>query len=158
MILLDTNLWIYGFVRDEPKALDLIDQIVEGRSVTAFDAYSVLEFMDRMEALKRRGEQQNVVDGAQNDFYQLMTTAPTVETYPAQHELSSTSLADVRRDPCVQLVATLTSVQPKDVPFVKLAHEYKEMDPTIYTADEAFSAFDPAASGLGGIGMVHVSV
>jgi predicted nucleic acid-binding protein len=99
MIILDTNLWIYGLVRNEPSAVDLIERTAERHSRTAFDAYSVLEFTDRMEKLKRRGVREDVIDEARNDFYSVMTGSSNVESYPTRHELRSTSLADVRHDP-----------------------------------------------------------
>ena len=46
--------------------------------------------------------------------------------------------------------------QPKDIPILVLAFEYRDREPTILTNDESFAAFEPAAHSLPELSVEHI--
>ena len=57
----------------------------------------------------------------------------------------------------MQMLSRTLGIQPKDVPVVVLAWQWKEAGPSIFTADKPFAEFSPPDHGLPEISSVYVS-
>ena len=75
---------------------------------------------------------------------------------PSSNNVSGALLREQRSASAVQALARVCGIQPKDVPILVLAFEYRNREPTVLTNDESFAEFEPAAHSLPELSIEHV--
>ena len=122
MIILDTNLWVFGTLGTDQRAESLLDDIERGRQVSAINAYMLEEALaafDRVPNLtpRQRGD-------VKTKFCTRLTRMVGLLEAPSSRDVSDTILTERRRDAHVQLLGRVLDVQPKDVPILVLAFSH----------------------------------
>jgi len=152
--LLDTNLWVFGTLGTNARAEQLLTDIERGEITSAINAYMIKEALaafDRTPGLT----------GAERDeirtlFLTRLSRMTGLVEAPATGDLTESLLAERRANVHTQLIAALTSIQPKDVPILVLAFSHRDREPTVLTNDSDFAAFTPSDHGLPRIRLEHV--
>jgi len=75
---------------------------------------------------------------------------------PSSRDFADSLLEERRANVHTQLLARITSIQPKDIPIVVLAYDHCDRDPTICTNDADFAAFVPAEHNLPELSLEYV--
>ena len=155
MKILDTNLWVFGTLRTNEQAADLLAKIDRGETTSAINTYMVQEALaafDRTQSLSSADR-----DTVKTRFLTRLTRMTGLIEAPSSRDASDALLREQRSAPAVQALARVCGIQPKDVPILVLAFEHREREPTILTNDESFGAFEPAAHSLPEISIKHVT-
>lgn len=154
MKLLDTNLWVFGTLGGDDCAERLLDEIEDGETVSAINAYMVqeaLEAFDRTPGLTAEER-----DEVKTLFLTRLTRMIGLVEAPSSRDVVD-SLLDQRRSAVqTQLLARITELQPKDVPILVLAFEHRHREPTLLTNDAGFASFSPEEHNLTEITIEHV--
>jgi predicted nucleic acid-binding protein len=154
MFILDSNLWVFGTLKANERAITLLDEIERGDTTSAVDAYILHE------VLAAFGRVQDLTPTERDEYRTLFLTRLTRMTglleAPSQRDAAAANIETVRHAPEIRLLAHILDIQPKDVPILVLAYRYYDRAPTILTNDEAFAAFDPAAHALDQLTIEHV--
>lgn len=154
MKLLDTNLWVFGTLGTNARAERLLADIERGEVTSAINAYMIQEALaafDRTPGLT--GEER---DEIKTLFLTRLSRMTGLVAVPTTGELTESLLAERRANVHTHLIATLTKVQPKDVPILVLAFAHRDRGPTILTNDSDFAAFSPSEHNLPQIRLEHV--
>lgn len=154
MKILDTNLWVFGTLRTNERAVRLLDGIERGETRSAISAYVVqeaLEAFDRVDGLTPAER-----DEVQTLFLTRLTRMEGLIAAPTSRDIRDSLLDEYRSGTRTRLLARALDIQPKDVPIVVLAFEHVEREPTILTNDEAFAAFAPGSHSLEELSIEHV--
>lgn len=155
MIILDTNLWVFGTLRTNEQAADWLAAIDRGDTTSAISAYMVQEALaafDRAQSLSAADR-----DTVKTSFLTRLTRMTGLIEAPSSRDVSDTLLREHRSASAVRTLARVCGTQHKDVPILVLAFEHRDRDPTILTNDESFAEFQPAAHSLPEISIEHVS-
>ena len=155
MKILDTNLWVFGTLRTNEQAAELLAEIDRGETTSAISAYMVQEALaafDRTQSLSSSDR-----DAVKTRFLIRLTRMTGLIEAPSSRDVSESLLREQRSAPAVQTLARVCGIQAKDVPILVLAFEHRDREPTILTNDESFTAFEPAAHSLPEISIEHVS-
>lgn len=153
MIILDTNLWVFGTLGTDQRAESLLDDIERGRQVSAINAYMLEEALaafDRVPGLSPRER-----DDVKTTFCTRLTRMTGLLDAPSSRDVSDTILTEHRRATHVQLLGRVLDVQPKDVPILVLAFSHTDREPTILTNDASFAELVPADHRVPEIGITH---
>ena len=154
MKILDTNLWVFGTIRTNERAVEELDAIERGETTSAINAYIVQEALAAFDRLQSLSPEER--DDAQTLFLTRLSRMTGLIEAPSSRDVAESLLDERRSATHVQLLARVLDIQPKDVPIVVLAFDHYDREPTILTNDAAFAAFDPAAHKLPAISIEHV--
>jgi predicted nucleic acid-binding protein len=152
--LLDTNLWVFGTLGTNTRAEELLADIERGETTSAINAYMIQEALtafDRTPGLT--GDER---DEIKTLFLTRLSRMTGLVEVPTTDEVTDSLLTERRANVHTRLVATLTGIQPKDVPILVLAFSHRDREPTILTNDSDFAAFSPAEHNLTQIRLEHV--
>ena len=155
MKILDTNLWVFGTLRTNEQAAELLAEIDRGETTSAINAYMVQEALaafDRTQSLSSADR-----DAVKTRFLIRLTRMTGLIESPSSRDVSESLLRKQRSAPAVRTLARVCGIQAKDVPILVLAFEHRDREPTILTNDESFAEFEPAAHSLPEISIEHVS-
>ena len=143
MKILDTNLWVFGTLRTNKQAVELLAEVGRGETTSAINAYMVLEALaafDRTQSLSPADR-----DTVKTRFLTRLTRMTGFIEAPSTRNVSQSLLREQRSAPAVQTLARVCGIQPKDTPILILAFEHRNRNPTIFTNDKSFADFQPAA-------------
>ena len=155
MKILDTNLWVFGTLRTNNQAAELLAEIDRGETTSTVNAYMVQEALaafDRIQSLSAADR-----DAVKTRFLTRLTRMTGLIETPSSRDVSDALLREQRSAPTVQMLARVCEIQPKDVPILVLAFEHRDREPTVLTNDESFAELEPAAHSLPEITIKHVS-
>jgi len=154
MILLDSNLWVFGTLGTNDRAEALLREIEHGTTTSAIDAYILREVLTAF------GRVQGFSPAERDEYRSLFLTRLTRMTglleAPSQRDVTAISLEERRQAPAIRLLARILNIQPKDAPILVLAYRYADRDPTILTNDKAFADCVPADYDLSEIDIDYV--
>lgn len=154
MKILDTNLWVFGTLQTNERAVGLLEEIDRGDTTSVITAYMVQEALaafDRTEALTSAER-----DTVKTAFLTRLTRMRGLLEAPSSRDVSESLLRERRSAPAVRTLARICGIQPKDVPILVLAFDHRDRRPTILTNDESLADFQPAAHSLPEITIEHV--
>lgn len=154
MKILDTNLWVFGTLQTNERAVGLLEEIDKGETTSAINAYIVQEALmafDRTETLTPADR-----DAVKTAFLTRLTRMQGLLEAPSSREVSTTLLSERRSAQTVRTLARVCGIQPKDVPILVLAFEHSGRRPTILTNDKSFADFQPEAYALEEIAIKYV--
>lgn len=154
MKILDTNLWVFGTLRTNERAVEVLADIERGETTSAISAYMVNEALsafDRTESLSASDR-----DAAKTAFLTRLTRMTGLVEAPSSRDVRDSLVEERRSAPAVRTLARVCDIQPKDVPILVLAFEHRDRDPTILTNDSSFAEFQPAAHSLPEISIEHI--
>lgn len=154
MILLDTNLWVFGTLGTNARAERLLDEIEHGETVSAINAYMVQEALDAFDRTPGLTPQQR--DEVKTLFLTRLTRMTGLIEAPSSRDAADALLNHRRSAPHTQLLARITALQAKDIPILVLAFKHRDRDPTLLTNDADFADFSPSKYNLAEITMEHV--
>lgn len=154
MKILDTNLWVFGTLRTNERAVEILAEIERGETTSAISAYMVQEALsafDRTESLSATDR-----DTAKTAFLTRLTRMTGLVEAPSSRDVRDSLVEERRSAPAVRTLARVCDIQPKDVPILVLAFEHRDRDPTILTNDSSFAEFQSAAHSLPEISIEHI--
>lgn len=154
MKILDTNLWVFGTLRTNERAVEALADIERGETTSAISAYMVHEALsafDRTESLSAADR-----DAAKTAFLTRLTRMTGLVEAPSSRDVRDSLVEERRSAPAVRTLARVCDIQPKDVSILVLAFEHRDRDPTILTNDSSFAEFQPAAHSLPEISIEHI--
>lgn len=154
MKILDTNLWVFGTLRTNERAVDLLDAIDRGETTSAINAYIVQEALTAFERTQSLSPADR--DAAQTQFLARLSRMTGLIEAPSSRDFAESQIDQRRSGTHTRLLARVLDIQPKDVPIVILAFDHYDREPTILTNDATFAAFDPAAHNLPAISVEHI--
>lgn len=154
MKILDTNLWVFGTLGANDRALRLLDEIERGETVSAINAYMVQEALNAFD--RTPGLTATERDEMKTLFLTRLTRMTGLIEAPSSRDVADSLLEERRANVHIQLLARITDVQPKDVPIVVLAFEHRDREPTIFTNDGDFAAFSPSEHNLPELTLEHI--
>ncbi|MFP4218680.1 MAG: hypothetical protein ACLFR6_07585 [Salinarchaeum sp.] len=155
MIILDTNLWVFGTLQTNEQAADQLAAIDRGETTSAINAYMVQEALaafDRTQSLSAADR-----DTVKTSFLTRLTRMTGLIEAPSSRDMSDALLREHRSASVVQTLVRVCGIQPKDVPILVLAFKHRDREPTILTNDSSFAEFHPATHSLPEIAIEHVS-
>lgn len=141
MIILDSNLWVFGLLGRNDRTAGTLDDIQRGETVSAINAYMVQEVLDALERTPQLAPAQR--DEAQTAFLTRMHQMTGLLEAPSSRDMTEAILDETRNNIYVRFIAQSLDIQRKDVPLLVLAYKHSERNPTILTNDEAFAACVP---------------
>lgn len=154
MKILDTNLWVFGTLGTNARAERLLDDIEQGETVSAINAYMVQEALNAFD--RTPGLTAEERDELKTVFLTRLTRMTGLVEAPSSRDFADSLLDQRRANVHTQLIARITGVQPKDVPIVVLAFEHRDREPTICTNDSDFASFSPAEYNLPELAIEYV--
>ena len=154
MKILDTNLWVFGTLRTNERAVEVLDAIDRGETTSAINAYIVQEALAAFERTQSLSPTDR--DAAQTQFLARLSRMTGLIEAPSSRDVAESLLDERRSATHTRLLAQVLDIQAKDVPIVVLAFDHYDREPSILTNDAAFAAFDPAAHNLPAISVEHV--
>ena len=141
MIVLDSNLWVFGLLGQNDRAAAILDEIEHSETLSAINAYMVQEVLDAFERTPQLSPVQR--DEAQTPFLTRMHRMTGLLEAPSSRDMTQAILDETRNNIYVHFIAQSLDIQPKDVPILVLAYKHSEREPTILTNDEAFAECTP---------------
>jgi hypothetical protein len=148
----DSSVWIWGLTEQAPEAVTLIEEVLDGERYVAVSDYIHGEVMNAFDSSRTADD--DAIKTAKNVFNIVVAKRHNVD-FPDQDEVGQMNVYEAREEPMVDLLARSWGIQPKDVPIVVFASGYEGMT-TVYTADGAFSEFDPASHGVDDVAVEYV--
>lgn len=155
MKILDTNLWVFGTLRTNERATELLTAIDRGETTSAISAYMLQEALAAFDRTKSLSAAER--DTVKTNFVTRLTRMTGLIEAPSSRDTSDALLREQRSASAVRTLARVCGIQPKDAPILVLAFEYRDREPTILTNDESFAEFEPAAHSLPEITVTHIS-
>lgn len=155
MKILDTNLWVFGTLQTNERAVELLAAIDRGETISAINAYMVQEALaafDRIDSLSPADR-----DAVKTNFLLRLTRMTGLVEAPSSRDVRDSLLDERRSAAAVQALARVCGIQPKDAPILVLAFKHRDRTPTILTNDEAFAAFRPETHSLPELAVDHVT-
>jgi predicted nucleic acid-binding protein len=144
--ILDTNLWVFGTLHTNERAVELLAEIDRGEATSAINAYMVQEALSAFERAQSLSPADR--DAAQTAFLTRLTRMTGLIEAPSSRDVRESLVREQRSAPAIQTLARVCGIQPKDAPILVLAFEHRDRAPTIFTNDAAFADFEPANHSL----------
>lgn len=154
MKILDTNLWVFGTLRTNDRATELLASIDRGETISAINAYMVQEALSAFDRTTSLSAAER--DTIKTAFLTRLTRVDGLVQAPSSRDVRESLLRERRSAPVVRTLARVCGIQPKDVPVLVLGFEHRDRTPTILTNDESFAAVDPDARALAELTIEHV--
>lgn len=145
-------MWIWGLTQRAPEAVSLVEEVLDGERYVGVSAYIHGEVMAAFD--RSHSADSDAIKTAKNAFNIIVAKRHNVD-FPDQADVGQMDVHDMREKQLIQLLGWSWGIQPKDVPIVVFAESYDDMT-TIFTADESFSEFDPAAHGIDNVELEYV--
>lgn len=155
MIVLDTNLWVFGTLGTHETAVGLLDEIERGETNSAISAYMVQEALDAFD--RTPGLTPSERDEFKTLFLTRLSRMTGLIEAPSSRDISESLLDERRSNVQTRLLARVLGIQAKDVPILVLAFEHEDRNPTILTNDGGFAGYEPTEHDLDQISMRHVT-
>ena len=146
MKILDTNLWVFGTLGTNERAVEVLDAIEHGEMIAAINAYIVQEALAAFDNLRSLSPAER--DDVKTLFLTRLSRMTGLIEAPSSRDVAGSLLDERRSATHIRLLARVLDIQPKDIPIVVRAFDHSDRDPTILTNDAAFAALDPAAHNL----------
>ncbi|AHG01527.1 hypothetical protein HALLA_03800 (plasmid) [Halostagnicola larsenii XH-48] len=154
MKILDTNLWVFGTLETNDRATRLLDEIEQGETVSAINAYMVQEALNAFD--RTPGLTATERDELKTLFLTRLTRMTGLIEAPSSRDVADSLLDEKRANTQIKLLARITGVQPKDIPIAVLAFEHRDREPTILTNDADFATFLPTEYNLPELTLMHI--
>jgi predicted nucleic acid-binding protein len=142
MIILDSNLWVFGSLGRNDQAATLLGDIEQGDTVSAISAYMVQEVLNAFARTPSLSSAER--DEVQTAFLTRMHQMTGLIEAPSSRDMTDAILTETRTDTYVNFIGQTLTIQPKDVPILILAYKHADREPTILTIDETFAECVPA--------------
>lgn len=155
MKILDTNLWVFGTLQTNDRAVTLLDKIDRGETTSAISPYMLQEALAAFDRVK--GLSPGERDTVKTAFLTRLTRMAGLLEAPSSRDVYESLLDEQRSASTAQTLARVCQIQPKDVPILVLAFEHRDREPTILTNDESFAEFEPPRHSLPEISLEYVS-
>lgn len=155
MKILDTNLWVFGTLQTNQRAVELLDRIHRGETTSAINAYMIQEALSAFDGTESLSAADR--DTVKTNFLIRLTRMTGLVEAPSSRDVRDSLLEERRSASAIRTLARVCGIQPKDTPILVLAFEYRDRAPTILTNDTSFAEFQPAAHSLPEITIEHVS-
>ena len=110
MKILDTNLWVFGTLRTNEQAAELLATIDRGETTSAINTYMVQEALaafDRTQSLSPADR-----DAVKTRFLTRLTRMTGLIEAPSSRDVSDALLREQRSAPTVQAFARVCGIQP----------------------------------------------
>ena len=114
MIVLDSNLWMFGLLGQNDRAAAILDHIERGETLSATNAYMVQEVLNAFERTPQLSPVQ--CDEAQTAFLTRMHQMTGLLEAPSSRDMTQAILDETRNNTYVRFIARALDIQPKDVP------------------------------------------
>ncbi|MFO7832890.1 MAG: hypothetical protein R6V31_02245 [Halohasta sp.] len=131
MNILDTNLWVFGTLGTNDRAVRLLDEIEQGSTISAISAYMVQEALNAFD--RTPGLSTSDRDELKTLFLTRLTRMTGLIEAPSSRDFAAGVLDERRSTVQTQLLARVTGVQPKDIPILVLAFKHRDRGPTVLT-------------------------
>jgi predicted nucleic acid-binding protein len=154
VIILDTNLWVFGTLGTRKEAVELLNEIETGEVNSVISAYMVQEALNAFD--RTPGLNSSERDEFKTLFLTRLSRMTGLLEAPSSRDVSALLLEERRSNVQTQLLARILDVQAKDVPVLVLAFEHEDREPTILTNDADFAAFTPDDHSLSRLSIAHV--
>ncbi|EMA50681.1 hypothetical protein [Halococcus salifodinae] len=143
MHILDSNVWIFAFLKSGEAPLDYLYQVYNGEITVRLTPYIVEEVVTniRHEYGGRLTNEQ--LDEFLTNFLSFSSNCDHVDS-PSQEEIGKIDLLQERAKPHYHLIGETLGIQAKDAPILLSAYQLRRYDPLILTADEEFASLDPS--------------
>lgn len=142
MIILDSNLWVFGSLGRHDRAAALLDEIERGDTLSAISAYMVQEVLDAFERTPSLSPSER--DEVQTAFLTRMHQMTGLIEAPSSRDMTEAILDETRTNTYVRFIGQTFEIQPKDIPILILAYKHAAREPTVVTNDESFAECVPA--------------
>lgn len=142
MIILDSNLWVFGSLGHNDRAAALLDEIERGKTLSAISAYMVQEVMNAFARTPQLTPAER--DEVQTAFLTRLHQKTGLLEAPSSRDMTETILDETRTNTYVRFIGQPLDIQPKDVPILILAYKHANREPTLMTNDESFAECVPA--------------
>jgi predicted nucleic acid-binding protein len=141
MIILDSNLWVFGSLGHHDRAAALLDEIERGETISAISAYMVQEVVNAFARTPQLTPAER--DEAQTMFLTRLHQMTGLLEAPSSRDMTESILDETRTTTSVRFIGQTLDIQPKDVPILLLAYKHADREPTILTNDESFAECVP---------------
>ncbi len=155
MKILDTNLWVFGMLGTNSRAVELLDEIERGETVSAISAYMAQEALNAVD--RTPGLTTTEQDELKTLFFTRLSRMTGLIEAPSSRDFEAGLLDQRRSTVQTQLLARVTDIQPKDIPILVLAFKHRDRSPTVFTNDADFAAFAPDEYDLSELSFEHVA-
>jgi predicted nucleic acid-binding protein len=152
--ILDTNLWVFGTLGTNTRAERLLDDIEEGETVSAMNAYMVQEALEAFD--RTPGLTPEERDEVKTLFLTRLTRMTGLIEAPSSRDVVDSLLDQRRSAVSTQLLSRIVGLQPKDVPILVLAFKHRDREPVILTNDGEFASVTLSDHNLPEIAIQHV--
>lgn len=153
MIILDTNLWVFGTLGTDERAESLLNDIERGWRLSAINAYMLEEALAAFDRMSRLTSAER--DELKTRFLSRLTRMTGLLEAPSSRDVADILLTERRQNVRVRLLGRVLDVQAKDVPILVLAFSHVERNPTILTNDASFAGLEPDEYNLPEISITH---
>ncbi len=119
--ILDTCVWVNGFLQVDPRAAKLIKAIVNQKLEIVISSYSVAEVFTVFRRLSR--ELKVSVTVLERDIWAIWNQPNVIKEFST--DITKALLFEVRGQKEIELLAKILELEPKDVPFIVLAYKHK---------------------------------
>jgi predicted nucleic acid-binding protein len=155
VIVLDSNLWVFGTLEANARAEQLLDEIETGATTSALSAYMLEEILSAFGRVPG-------LSGAERDqlvttFCRRLSQMDGLIEAPSQRDVTDQLLEETRTATQTKLLSAVLGVEAKDVPILVLAYRHASREPTILTNDESFARLDLAEQGVSTVEIEYVS-
>lgn len=156
MKLLDSNLWVKGTLKTNQTAVDLLAAIEAGQITAAMNEYILAETLAAFDRVLTGRHHDQVLTAFLRRLHTMdgLREMPQWQTQRSDHQ--QTLLETQRNRTAIAMLAQVCAIQPKDVPILVYAYEFREQTPTVLTNDAAFAAFEPASHNLPALSMQYI--
>ncbi|ERH13572.1 MAG: hypothetical protein J07HB67_02612 [halophilic archaeon J07HB67] len=154
MIVLDSNLWVFGTLETNARAERLLDEIETGATTSALSAYmpeEILSAFDRVPGLSGAERDQLVTA-----FCRRLSLMDGLVEAPSQRDVTDQLLEETRTATQTELLSAVLDVEAKDVPILVLAYRHASREPAVLTNDESFARLDPVEKGISALEVEYV--
>lgn len=148
----DTNCWINGVTGLKLEYVLHFRQLLRDEVPMAISAYIYNEVIEAFKRGQNAGD--NEWREQRGNFAEVVSAADNV-VGPTRAEVREMEVDAVRRSATTTMLASLTGVQPKDVPVLTYAWACPG-ETLLFTCDRSFADFDPDDTPLEGIKMEHL--
>ena len=119
--ILDTCVWVNGFLQVDPRAAKLIKAIVNQKLEIVISSYGVAEVFTVFRRLSR--ELKVSVTVLERDIWAIWNQPNVIKEFST--DMTKALLFEVRWQKEIELLAKILELEPKDVPFIVLAYKHK---------------------------------
>jgi predicted nucleic acid-binding protein len=154
VIVLDSNLWVFGTLEANDRAERLLDEIEAGTTTSAVSAYMLREILNAFGRVP--GLSGSERDRLVTAFCRRLSQMDGLVDAPSRRDLSDQLLEETRKATATRLLSAVLGVEAKDVPILVLAYRDVDREPTVLTNDRSFAQLDLSRQGVPAVDIEHV--